>query len=267
MASRSAEWFTALACLVGVFCLSGRLVPAHGQATEPTVTGVPLEREFDARYSAWQAYLKQHVNRYSSRFGTEPYFDNEPYRRLIALGVPALPLFSDRLRHDGLLLGAVHEIAKVYWHRHWAYPVPGQEVYTIEEFPAFPSTGDRPSNVDLWLRWWDHDRFGTSQRFAALYSEWQDLTRHGRTREAGEKWQRIRDLGIAALPCLVEKVAQGAADLVPIVSYLTDDTVKADLKPQDCVTWWEQHKQDWTLPPAATPAAKPLPEGGAGGGK
>lgn len=243
-----------VACAVGIVALVGGPRRAAGQEGGRGAVAPLSAVEFRARYSAWREYVRQH-----DPFGAgngQVWFGSEPFKRLVALGAPGLAFANQGMRTDDGLYYVAWGISKYTWHSHYARIAPGTEVFTVEEYPDVRLVGAHLRPVELWFRWWDQDRFRTPQRFATLYAEWQELTHQGKAKEAREKWQRIEDLGIAALPCLVERIGRGAAELVPVVSYLTDGAVKSDATSKECAAWWEQHKQDWTLPPAPPEQAK-----------
>jgi hypothetical protein len=147
-------------------------------------------------------------------------------------------------------------IAGVKFHLHRTAVAPGHSLWTVEEFPGFEQADRAPDYIALLLRWWNVERFHTPERFAKLYAERQALLQQGDAKGAQEKYQRIQNLGIAVLPCLLDKIGQGATDLAPIMSALTNGAVKPDASPADCAKWWNAHKQEWTLPPATTDQAK-----------
>ena len=176
-------------------------------------------------------------------------FDNEPYRQLVALGPRSVPYMAARYGSDVLLGKALGDITKAEIHLRNQTSRPGVERWTVDELPGVEWSQD-PDVRDIWLRWWNEARFQTPGRFAKLYDERQALLKQGDVKGAEENYQRIQDLGIPVLPCLVDKIGKGATDLVPIMSALTNGGVKGDAKPQDCIKWWNQHKVEWTLPPA-----------------
>ena len=160
--------------------------------------------------------------------------------------MPAVPFVVAQITADDSLFSAALQIMKMEFHWHPTDATMRQ--WTIDEWPGMGKLPHpRDNDRIVWRCWWKTGRFQAGVRLAALYSEWQTLKHQGREDEATAKWERIKGLGIAALPRLVEKVGRGEADLIPIMSYWTDGAVKADARPADCVAWWGQHKRDWTL--------------------
>ncbi len=71
-------------------------------------------------------------------------------------------------------------------------------------------------------------------------------------------YQRLLDLGIAALPYAIEKIKQGDTDLIEAVNYWTDDALakaaqEANISQEEMAEfvpqWWEENKENWLLPP------------------
>jgi hypothetical protein len=160
-----------------------------------------------------------------------------------------------RLRDENALSAALHDVTKVKFHFHNQSLASGKEHWSIDELPGVQWSRN-PNVTELWLRWWNDERFHTPERFAKFYAERQALLQQGDAKGAQEKCERIQNLGIPVLPCLLDRIGQGATDLVPILSALTSGAVKPDASPADCAKWWNAHKQEWTLPPATTDKAK-----------
>jgi len=207
--------------------------------------------EFDYWCSRWQASLLEIIG-FSSRMDERACFDDNPaYQRIVGLGIEAVPLIMARMKVDPNVGRALLDITK------WRYHImrtgtPGQYAWTVEEFPDVRTTTGPPNGILLCERWWSELRSRTPERFAKAYAEWQALKGEGKEKEAEEKRQRIQDLGIDILPLVVEKVKHGDANLIPVVSYLTDGKLPESAKPEECVSWWTANKDKWTLPPPET---------------
>jgi hypothetical protein len=217
-----------------------------------------MERMLDARYRAWRQWVDDHAAEIGPSSRSEDrLFDNDPFGQLVALGPSSVPLMMTRIHTDAVFLAAIARITGVKFHMHRAAPTPGHCVWTVDELPGFEQADHAPNFSDVWLRWWNDERFHAPERFEKLHAERQALLQQGDAKGAQEKYERIQNLGIAVLPCLRDKIGQGATDLVPIMSALTNGAVKPDASPADCAKWWNAHKQEWTLPAAtATDKAK-----------
>ena len=227
--------------------------PAAGSSTE-------MQRLFDARYDAWKQWVADHPEESFSSIRTGWEFNSEPYRQLVALGPRSVPCILPRLRGDMNLLAALQDITGVRLHERHEALAPGKERWTVDELPGL-QWSRLPDPRDIWFRWWKEERPHTSARFEKLYAERQTLLQQGDAKGAQEKYELIQDLGIPVLPCLVDKIGQGATDLVPILSALTKGAVKPDASPKDCAEWWNGHEEEWTLPSATPAPAKPAAQG------
>jgi hypothetical protein len=249
-----------MTALVSVAMLSGAGGRDHAvSALADGQAGTAVERRFEVLYHVWRHWVDDldHGGLEFSSASQDWLYDNEPYRQLIALGPPSLPCLVAHLREDSTLEDAIGRIAGVTLHVHRTALAPGHSLWTIDELPGYQQADRAPDPADVWLRWWNVERFHTPERFEKLDAERQALLQQGDAKGAQEKYERIQNLGIAVLPCLRDKIGQGATDLVPIMSALTNGAVKPDASPADCAKWWNAHKQEWTLPAAtATDKAK-----------
>jgi hypothetical protein len=100
------------------------------------------------------------------------------------------------------------------------------------------------------MRWWQEERHQAPERFRALNTQWKAKTAEGKDAEAKATRRKIIDLGIPALPAVLEEIGQGDTDLIPVVSALTDGKVPKTATREACATWWAENKEKWTLPAA-----------------
>ncbi len=218
-----------------------------------------IEQMFETRYRAWIESGRRNLSP-SSEFDVDAAFDNNPaFQELVKLGIPAVPYMFERLKENRYLGGALHEITG--WSFDWVRvgDTPREWTWSVEEFPDMVSQSGPPDTVATWLRWWHGGRNQTPQWFAQRYGEWKALKAAGKDKEAAEKYQRIKDLGIAALPCMIERVELGDTDVMPAMSALTDGELPAKANAATCLAWWAANKHKWTLPPVevAEPVAEP----------
>lgn len=184
---------------------------------------------------------------------------------IIKLGPPVLPLLMEKLtqRRSTLLYYPISTITK--------------KRFVADEWPR-GKLGDSRGAVDLYLLWWQAGVEMTAARFERLYAEWKKL-KAGRTvlgyyehvyddsskgiwmhrrkeTEAGELLDAIKALGIAALPCMIEKIKEGDYDMLPIIADLTDEASgrvqplaigTVEERAQFCLQWWEKNKDWWTI--------------------
>jgi len=210
-----------------------------------------MEALFEKKYEAWKKYRKQQSPSPSS-FRTI-YMEGQPYLEMLKLGIPALPYMMKKIENDAYdggrdLVWIVSKITNKKFHITRTGQKPGGFRWTVEEFPDMNDLTSPPSRYKLWLRWWKEGKKLTAQQFEKFYQQWKKLNRQGKETEAKAKYQRVIDLGVAALPYILDKVKQGDVELVPAISVLTDNKVKKDAKQSECLDWWESNKQKWLIP-------------------
>lgn len=165
--------------------------------------------------------------------------------------MPALPYMMDKIENDpdggGCYLPfAILKITKKKFHITRTQQKPIR--WTVEEFADMRDLNRPPGYYNLWLRWWKEGPKRTPQQFEKFYQEWKKLNAEGKEIEVKEKYQRMIDLGVAALPYMIEKIEKGDKELISAVSYLTGGEVKTDAKTSECVEWWKKNKEKWTIP-------------------
>ncbi len=204
-------------------------------------------------YAEWKEYLRTNTTidvmvRSSIPSGT--FYDNEPFRKIVALGVPSLPQIADKISEDRLLLEALHQITKWEYHVVRTGDRPDAYRWTVEEFPQMSKKGGPPDRLEVWNHWWKEGRFKTGERFAELYGKWQSLRAEKKDAEAEEAYQRIVKLGIPVLPYLVDNVERHP-ELIVAISKLTDNALPASATVTECKQWWDRNKAKYELPPPA----------------
>jgi len=230
-----------------IFLVAGNTAPIEGMEIDQE----DVKQQFEAKYQMWREYLSRPEIMVQSR--ATSHFACPQFRQIVELGLPALPYIVEKIEQndDRVLWKAFEEIAKVRIRQQYDR---GKNRVT---FPDFPDVDPRKESV--YVRWWYEGRKRTAERFGELYSEWQALTHQGKKGEATERYERIRDLGIDALPLIMEKIKAGDAELIRAVSWLTDGRVPGAATPSECLAWWAANKHKWTLPPVevAEPVAEP----------
>ncbi len=212
-----------------------------------------VKDQFEAKYAAWDAYRKADSPKgptwsASAVFPAARVYDNEPFRQIVALGPQAVPFMIRKMGSDLQVAEALNRITKWTYHVGSSNRGPGNRSWVVAEFPDIVEERDRDAWIEVWARWWRENPKWTQERFAGLYAERAVLKQAGKNKEAQEKLQAIRDLGVAALPYMMEHVKAGEADLMPTISALTDGAVAAGAKPAACLAWWEANKEKWTIP-------------------
>ena len=251
-------------CLVAVVGFSASLCAGKSREVSD-VKGV-----FQGRYRAWREYCRQKAIFFRSDVPARLRCSNEKdpmfryCQEIVELGPSVVPYVIEEMRKGverrdlmaDLLQIVVQRVTRVNLHVVRGEEIKtGEWIWVLEGFPRFEEK--QPcARSKLWLRWWEEGRKQTPERFENLCKEWKALRGEGKEEEAWEKYQRIRDLGIVALPFIMEKVEAGERWLIPALSYLTDNAVKPYAEPDECAAWWKQNRADWTIPEQATPEAE-----------
>ena len=202
--------------------------------------------EFEEKYQAWLRYSSEKAS-VRSEIDAEMLFDNRAFRGIVKLGIPIIPFVVEKQQQDHLLGYALHKITKLKLHTHRLGKDPNEWVWTVEEFPDIREKQGPPDSRTLWLRWWREGRSLTDRRFASLYLEWEELKRQKADEEAERVYRRMIDLGVAALPNMMQKVELGGTDLIPAISELTDGKVQKKATASACLAWWERNRKNWTI--------------------
>jgi len=140
---------------------------------------------------------------------------------------------------EQLLWKAIDEIAKVKIHAKY------DEVKNMAVFPDFP---DVKPGEDVYVYWCKEGHKQTPQKFQELYSEWRNLGDRRKENQRKSKFVQIHNLGLAAIPVIMEKVREGDKELLLLVSELTGGKVYPNVTIDQCFAWWQQNKEDWLIP-------------------
>jgi len=232
------------------------------QAGRAAVSEGRVAAEFRRKYDAWLDSLTRprEGEWWSSEFPKGRYFDDNPaFQELVAMGPPALPYMMEEIPNNRLLGHGVCLITgfSFDWVRSGDGPSTWQ--WHWDEFPEMGRKKDPPSNLDeVWQRWWQDRENLTKRWFEERYAAWKTLKAEGKEKEAAAKLKRIEELGIDALPLLVERVEKGDSELGGVIAELSNRPwAPAEMRlpkgatSAQCATWWAENKAKWTLPPAA----------------
>jgi len=126
---------------------------------------------------------------------------------------------------------------------------PNLKVAVTEITKKWFTEDERKNNSieNLYISWWNEGYKQIPQQFEKLYGEWNNLKKQNKGKEAKEKFQEIEYLGIPALPSIVDKIEKGDNNLIPLVSYLTNNEIKENATAAECVAWWKANKDKWVL--------------------
>jgi len=205
--------------------------------------GLDMKAVFEGKYRVWKDFMRSPAGMVLSTDGTS----TQQFKEIVELGAPALPYIFEKMEEDSTLFVAAQKITKKKFHITRMGENPDDRRFSVEEYPDINNVEKIYWNK-LWLRWWKEDTNKTPQQFENFYQDWKKLKQEGKEAEAKEKYQRIVDLGILALPSMMEKVKQRDIELIPAVSELTGGKVDKNAKQSDCLDWWKKDKQKWLIP-------------------
>jgi len=192
------------------------------------------EKTFYEKYSNWKALMASPKSKFlSDTTGVT----TSSYEEIVKLGPGSLPYIFKEISADHNLWYAVRKITKKW--------------FTKDE-------RDKVKNeiVSLYVYWYHTGRKQTPQRFEKLYAEYKGFKSQHRDKDAQETYQKIKDLGIDALPLLADKMSKGEEGLEDAFSYLSDEPVNKDNmdkysksknRREAYVKWWQENKEKWLI--------------------
>ncbi|MFO7947434.1 MAG: hypothetical protein R6V19_11555 [Armatimonadota bacterium] len=240
------RWFLLILVLFALLQI-GTAYPMNGS---PVDVDDELREEFDRRYRAYREKAVVALptsSRLSSRVGPSATYHLLEYEQLLRLGLPALPLFMEaHLGH------AVKQITGFTFDYIRVGDRPGDRIWYVDKFPDMRSDTGQPKKV--LERWYATGETWTPKKCAEYFHQYNKLKANGEQEQAGQALRKITELGIAALPWLVQRIGDGNTELIPIAAQITKGkyrpkpALKAEASPRQVVEWWEEHKQRWVIP-------------------
>jgi len=147
---------------------------------------------------------------------------------------------------DEYVNSALHHILRVRFRR-----LGGGGKMKIAEFPELGGDLSRGrDNRKVWRRFLEVGRDRAEARFSQRYGDYARLRRESpeKTKAIKSQVSAITRWGLAALPLMMEKIAEGDTSLVPLVSELVDGKVAPDATQAQCLAWWQANKERWLIP-------------------
>jgi len=267
--------------------LRGLWATTHAEdAGEPGVDP-RLAEEFERRYGAWLKFLDDPGTRFSSgaRQIGNPYFD-----AIVAMGPKAVPMLLRRLQaatefeekarawRRGHPPGEpIPRTAGDAVAPEWLILAISRVTRVSRSVAARPALepGAWEAQATAYVAWFNNLEENTRTEFEKRAPAWRGLSEGAKpvlwtettfywpqmgelpTRreftEAGRAYRALLDLGIPALPLIVERLRMGETCFVPIFEELTKSRVfvhgpSAAVTSSNCIEWWERNKNDWTIP-------------------
>lgn len=117
---------------------------------------------------------------------------------------------------------------------------------------TFPQLGQFKSGYDMysefWRYWFSIGKNWTKQEFEKRNQKYLEAKRSPEEKYAiTSARKQIIELGIACIPLMIQKIEKGETDLIPLVSQLTDNSVKNDASAKEVLDWWKTNKDKWTI--------------------
>jgi len=232
-------------------CLSALCLGAtkDSRAFEPLVEAMRIVDPNEGRYTV-ACYAAAGLGLLGDKRALEPLFQSlHDERELVRRGVlAALTLLGD--------VGSLEVLIPVLRTETDA-EMRMDLIRTVNQLVKIKPVLSRATPKGYWDHWWENGGEMTRTLFNEHYGAWrqcrdilieQDATP---TRAAISMYrERIAALGVPALPLIVEGLREHPEDaelLMPVVSRLTDNKLPKTATPAQCLQWWKQNKEKWTI--------------------
>jgi len=218
-----------------LFCLPLLSCAFHCQAESGNERTNPVRKAFYEGYKEWIEYRSKPGISILSGFEQ---FDCDGMRKIIALGLPAVPIILEAMHNDKEGKGEFHlqyalkKITKV----HFGNDIVGEK-YSMSRYLS-------PS----WEMWYRHSDRYTKTEFKVLLAARRGFDHQEHLDLLEEVDQRITNIGVFVLPYLIDEISKGESGLIPIVSKLSDEEISVDASADDCKYWWEKNKERFAKP-------------------
>lgn len=199
----------------------------------PAGSGCPDDRAaFDAGYKnyrkacrAWCRITFESAWRY-------------PGKELIDLGPTAVPFLIEKM--------AKRQDMELFPRQFKACCAITRKRFQPCEVMAAARAGTLP---DLFVHWWNVERRNNPQAFAALYDDWKAAMKEGNLSATHDALEGMRNMGVDALPFIMEKIRGGDDELVPLVGRIMGKPVGGDRPTAASVLeWWIANEKIIRLP-------------------
>jgi hypothetical protein len=199
-----------------------------------------LKNLFEQKYQNWVEYIAKPEVMLSS--SSDSYVNNEAFNEIVRLGPMVLPYLIDKIRQkeeeSKWLPIAIKKISKFKVEAKWDKM---QNKFVYNDFP------DLAAEENVYVYWWEKERKLIPNRVLKLYNDRQLLKTQKNINGVKQEDLKIKELGIAVLPFLMDKIRDGNTDLIPIVSELTDGKIAESSTVVECLAWWSKNKSEWNI--------------------
>lgn len=192
-----------------------------------------VEAKFEAAYAKWSEKCRDPKFAYSSSIQPRNYPE---FTEITKLGMKVVPLIVKKIKNNpGLKRGdlwvAIQRITKRKFN---------------EELLASLQQNANTSSSEIYVNWWAKAPDITNEQF---YGYRYYLLKNKDNKEEFDKiLDKIYNLGVLALPFLVEEVKQGNTYYIPIISKLSDNELMAKATQAETIAWWKKSSEKYAYP-------------------
>jgi len=190
-----------------------------------------LKSRFESEYKAWKTMVDNNIA--SSLATTNPHL-----YEIVKMGVPVLPLIIEKMEKK--------EYARDF-SLGVAFALITKKVFEKEDFPEGAIQGDAIINARMYIDWWHNGIKNTSDSFNRYYQEWKRYLAEKNTEEAEKKLKNIKNLGIAAIPFMIDKIKEGDMEFIKIISDHTNGSLNENASKDECIQWWKENSDKYTI--------------------
>ena len=183
---------------------------------------------FESKYQKWKEWKKN--NSVASRFS-----HTKPYRDIIKLGIPAVPYIIKKMEENAIDYFLVHAVQLITKKRFGKSKWPKDRL------------GDSITKAKMYINWWRNERKKTPEQFEKLFKAWQTYKRNKKGKEAKRVFKQMKNLGIIAIPFIIEKIKQDELEFINMVSELTDGDIPENSNKEKCIKSWGKYKRKWMI--------------------
>ncbi len=212
-----------------------------------------FEKEFEEKYQAWKEYISQPEIMLDSDSTTR--IECKEFSALRNLRIDSIPFMIEKMKEDKV---AYHYLGDPVSH---ILKLKIESIYIKEEtkfiYPDYPEVKD---NEHIIIYWWTKGYKKTDslfKKYYTLYVQSRNISIFLSQKSTRYYYFKIRDLGIQVIPLIIETAKKGDDDLLKLLPYLTNNNISKEKlsetksreeKVKYCEEWWEENKEDWTIP-------------------
>jgi len=191
---------------------------------------IDLKDRFEAEYRAW----KEQVGEITP--SSSPHY-NEHMTEIVKMGVPALPLIIEKMEK--------HEYEWDFQLK-FAFSLITRKTFEKEDWPE-GKPGGAHTKAAMYIDWWHNGLKDTENSFNRHYQEWKKYQEEKNFEEAEKKLRNIKNLGIAAIPFMIEKIKEGDLEFIKKISDHTNESLNENASRDECIAWWNENRDKYTI--------------------